>query len=297
MEVDALFFFRFRWLHIAYESAQRAEFVFFEEIGDLCIITAGNRHILSLDVKCDISLYGHKLMAESYVVSGVFESLPLFRSEFPDMFIYISYSAVFPYKLACSNLSDSLHSRDIVRGVAAYRQYLDNLFRLADTVFLTDFLRVYKFDLAACLAGLVLDNGRRDQLAVILVRRNHICREAFLLGALGHGTDYIVGLVTSYHQYRNLQSFAQFRQRFKRIYHQLGRLGTCSLVFRIHFVSECTSGRVEGYRYVCRLLSFYKFQDVFGESEENGHVSSLGIDHGASEKCIIHLENQSMSIN
>ena len=61
-------------------------------------------------------------------------------------------------------------------------------------------------------------------------------------------------------------------------------------------MSECASGRVERDCKVGRFLSFDEFQYVFGESEKNGHVRSLGIYHRVSQECVIHLEDKCMSV-
>ena len=143
MEVDALFFFRLRRLYVADESAQGSELILFEEVSYFCIIAAGNSHIFCPDVKIDVCFYCYKFMTELDVVSGILEGFPLFGSEFSDMLIDIRYSAIFPYKLAGSDLSDSLDSGHIVRCVSAYSENLNHLLWSGDAVFLADLFNVY----------------------------------------------------------------------------------------------------------------------------------------------------------
>ena len=59
---------------------------------------------------------------------------------------------------------------------------------------------------------------------------------------------------------------------------------------------ECSSWRVECDGQMAWLLFFDQFKDVFGESEEDGHVCALGIYHRMPQKCIVHLEDKGMSV-
>ena len=46
-----------------------------------------------------------------------------------------------------------------------------------------------------------------------------------------------------------------------------------------------------------RFLTVDEFQKVFRESEEYGHVRTLGIDHRPSCESIVHLEDQGVAVN
>jgi hypothetical protein len=43
---------------------------------------------------------------------------------------------------------------------------------------------------------------------------------------------------------------------------------------------------------MCGLFPVYQFEDIFGETEKNGCIHPLGVDHRMPEKGIIHLEYQ-----
>ena len=62
-------------------------------------------------------------------------------------------------------------------------------------------------------------------------------------------------------------------------------------------MSESASRRVERYCKMGRLLLFDKFEDIFGEPEKYGCVHAFGVDHRMSQECIIHLEDQGVSVN
>ena len=61
-------------------------------------------------------------------------------------------------------------------------------------------------------------------------------------------------------------------------------------------MSECASRRVESYSQMRRLFFFYEFEYVFGESEKDGHVRTFGIDHRMTQECVVHLEDQRVSV-
>ena len=179
------------------------------------------------------------------------------------------YCTVLGYELACTYFADSFDSGNVVGRVAAYGQDLDDLFRPCDVVFLADLCDIDDFIVGAGLARLVLKYVLGDQLTVVLVRSHHVYGKAFLFSPLGHRSDYVVSLESLDHQNREVHRLAKFAERFKRIDDQLGSLASCSLIFRVHLVSECASRRVECNRQVGRLLLLNEFQYVFCESEQH----------------------------
>ena len=58
------------------------------------------------------------------------------------MLVYFLYCSEFRNELTCADFSDSLDPGYIVRRVTAYGQYLNDLLRSGDVVFLADFLYV-----------------------------------------------------------------------------------------------------------------------------------------------------------
>ena len=61
-------------------------------------------------------------------------------------------------------------------------------------------------------------------------------------------------------------------------------------------MSESSSWGVECYSQMTWLLSFDQFKYIFGESEQDGHVCTLGIYHRMPQKCVVHLEDKGMSV-
>ena len=135
-----------------------------------------------------------------------------------------------------------------------------------------------------------------DELAVILVRCYHKYLKPFFFSSFGHRSYNVVGLIALDHQDREAHCLTDFAQWFQCVYHQLRRLLTCTFVVRVHFVSEGASWRIEGYCEMCWLFLFDKFEDIFCESEQNGHIRTFGVDHRMPQECIVHLENQCVSV-
>ena len=212
------------------------------------------------------------------------------------MGVYVLYSPEFRYEFAGSDLSHTLDAGNVVGCIAAYRKYFDYLLRSCDVIFLADLLHVNKFVVASGLARFVLDYVRTDQLAIVFVRGYHVGFESLSLRPFCHRAYHVVRLIAFQHQDRKTHGLAQFAQRLKGVYHKLRGLASCALVFRVHFMSERTSRWVERYSEVGRFLPFDQFEDVFCESEEDGHVRTLGVDHRVAQECIVHLEYQGMSV-
>ena len=61
-------------------------------------------------------------------------------------------------------------------------------------------------------------------------------------------------------------------------------------------MSECASRRVEC---DCQMGGFFlldEFEDIFCESEEDGHVCTLGVEYRMTQECVVHLEYQGVSV-
>src|SRR5574344_2026782 len=137
---------------------------------------------------------------------------------------------------------------------------------------------------------------RRHELAVVLVGRHHIDIESFGGETPGGGSYHVVSLETHYHQHRYIESLDDGSKWVKRIYDKLRRLRSVGLVGRIHHIAKSAPGRIETDGYVAGVLTGYEFHQIFGETEEDGGVHSLGIDHRTPQERIVHLKDESVSV-
>ena len=138
---------------------------------------------------------------------------------------------------------------------------------------------------------------RADELPVVLVRGDHVHVQLVGRELRGGRAQDVIGLETLDAQDGDVHILDQLRQGLQGVYDQLRGRGTGAFVGGIHFVAERASRRVEGHRDVRGLLPFDEFQQVFGESVQDRHVSPLGVDHRPAEECVVHPENQRMPVN
>ena len=228
---------------------------------------------------------------------GFAELCLLSGSEFVDMSVDVLDCSVLRDQLPGSDFADAFHAGHIVGSIAAKCKHFNDLCRIVNAVFLADRLDIHDFVGASGFSRLDLEDVFFDELAVVLVWRDHIdlfagCRLTFC-----HRADDVVGLESGHHQHRYFQCPADPRKRFKRINDKLRGRSPGRLVFWIHDISERPSRRVECNCQIFRMFSIYQFQNVFGESEKDGHVRPFRIDHGTAQECIVHLEYQRMSVD
>ena len=154
-------------------------------------------------------------MAHTDVSFRIDEGLPLLRRELVEMGVDVFDRPELRDQLAGADFAHALDSRYIVRCVAAYGKDLNDLLWPLDPVFFTHLVDIDELAFAARLSRLVLDDVRTYELTVVLVRRDHVHLETFLLSPFCHRTDHIVGLISLYHQHRELHRPAQLAQRLE----------------------------------------------------------------------------------
>ena len=243
-----------------------------------------------------VGLYRDELMAQSDMWLSFTELRLLAWCQFVDMPIDVLHGAVLRNKFPGTDFADAFYAGHVVGRITAEGKHFNDLYRRGYAVFLAYRLGVQDNVFTTGISGLYLIDVFVHQLAVVLVGRDHVDFLALFRLTFRHGADDVVRLEAGHHQCRDAQCLAYSDERFKGVNDKLRGLCTGSLVFRIHLISERSPRRVERYGDIVRMFSGDKFQYVFGESEENGHVSALGVDHRAAQEGIIHLEYQRMSI-
>ena len=253
--------------------------------------------VLRRHVQGDVRLDRDQLLGQPDMVLRRAELLLLPRRQFIQMRIDPLHGTVPAQQLRGAHGAHALHAGDIVRGVAADGQDVHHLGRRGDLPFLTDLRGSQQLVLSPALARAQLEDAGADQLAVILVRRDHVDLEPLAGEAPGRGTDHVVGLEAGNHQHRDIQRLYDLRQGLQRLDHQRGRLAAVGLVGRIHLVAEGAARRVETDRDVGGMLPVDEFEQVFRESEQDGGVHPLGIDHRTPEEGVVHLEDERVAVD
>ena len=183
-------------------TGKGGKFIFLEEVGNQRIEFHIYPHRLQVEIHGDIRPDCHKVTAQGDVTLCLGERLPLFWGEFVKMGIDPVHRTVLPDELPRPDFPNTLHSGNIVGSVSADCQHINHLRRRFNAVTLTDFRRTENLILTTGLARFELKDGRSHQLAVILVRSDHIHCAACLCSLYRHGSDDIVRLISFYHQHR-----------------------------------------------------------------------------------------------
>ena len=283
--------------HVRDEALEGVELVFLEEVRDGGGEVHVQPHVLRGCFQRDVGLDGHEFLGQLYIAPRILKLRLLARGELGQMGIYVLDTAVLGHQLSGAHLADALDARHVVRRIAANGEHVDDLDRVQDAPFLTDGRAVDDLVVTAGLPGLVLENVLRDELAVVLVGRDHIHVHPFPRAAEGHRTDHVVGLEPLDHQHRNIQRLHQFRERLQRVDDKLRGRRARTLVLGVQFVAEGAARRVERHRQVRGLLPLDHLQQVLRKAVQDGHVRPLRVDHRPSQEGVVHLEDERVSVN
>ena len=277
-------------------ALQRIELVLFEQVRDFGAIVAVQRRVFQLHVEGHVRLDGDQFLAEGDVGTRGYEHIPLLLGQGVDIRVDILQGTIFRDQFAGPDLADALDARDVVRSVSADGEHVDDLLRPVDPVTGADLRYADDFVIAAGTAGLVLPDMVGDQLTVILVRRHHIDIHALGRGFDGHRADHVVRLVVRYHQDRDVHRPAYLDQRIQGVDDELGRLGTVGLIGGVHAVAEGPARRVEGNGQMGRPFALDQFEQILRETEQDGGIQALRVDHRTPHEGVVHLEDKGVSV-
>ena len=278
-------------------ALEGVKFVFLKEVRNDRVVGRVEEHLVVRHGEGDVRFDGHQRARQIDIAAGLLELPLLAGRQLGQMGIDSVHRPILCDELGGTDFADALDAGDVVGRVAAEGQHVDHLRGRGNAPFLRQLGRTDDLVVPAGLAGLVLQDVRGDQLAVILVRRHHVDPETGGFCAAGHGTDDVVGLETVLHQHRHPERMQQLRQRLQRIDDQLRRRRARTLVGRIHLIAERAAGRVEGHGEMRRLFAVDELQQIFSETEEDGSVHPLRVDHRPAEERVVHLEDERVSVN
>ena len=290
-------FRRQRLRNMGYIALERIELVLLEKVGQDRAVRHVHLHVLRTALDRDVRLDGHQGLAEGYVVLRFGEHRLLAGRQFLQMVVDSLHASVLGDELRGTDFTHALDARDVVRGVSADGQHVDDLRGVRDPVLGAYRRGIQYLVVTSGLARLVLVHMGSHQLSVVLVRRDHVHVEALPCGAQGHGAYHVVGLEPRDHQDRDVHRPDYLRQGLEGVDDELRRVGTVGLVLRVHLVAESAARRVEGHGQVRGLLPLDEFEQVLGETEKYGGVHAFRVDHGPPQKGIVHLEDQRVAVD
>ena len=122
------------------------------------------------------------------------------------------------------------------------------------------------------MAGFIYQHIVSHQLAVVLVRRHHVCQYAALAGLQGYGADYVVSLIAGHLQYRDIVRAQDILYHRHAEAYVLRRLLALCLILGIDLMAEGAALGVEGHGYVGGLLLVQYLLQRVDEAEDGGGV-------------------------
>src|ERR1043166_4942443 len=211
--------------------------------------------------------------AWSRFVSSVSLTRPFNSPVWPSKFSTLSY---WPMSLIAVFFSDARHSRNVVGGVAHQRQHFHDLLGPLDAPAGFYLRQPHDFHAVTPARRLIQKRVLVHQLAKILVGRDHIGFEPFLLRPPDERPDDIIRLETVAGQHRNVEGLDHpphvwqgLAQLFR---HRLAR----SLVLGIFSVPLSGRFSIKRHRNVRRLLVFQDIEQRLRKPIQRRRVHSFG---------------------
>ena len=297
---DAFQFFPLRFpdlLQVGYKAAQGIEFVLVEQLGNPRFLRAADPELRLLDLECYVGFDGNQRLAQSEVGHRFPESGLLPGREFVQMVEDGFERAVFRHQFSGADFADAGNTLHVVGRIAPDGQDVDNLAGIGNAVLAADILFREYLLVGAGLAGLVLEDVVVHDLTKVLVRCDHIDVESLSGKFPGYCSDDVIRFEAGFHQHRNVERIHDFRQGLEGSLDQFRCGGPRGLVFRVEFVPERSSRRVEHDGQVRGLFPRDQFQQVFGKPEKDGGICTFRIDHGPAQESVVHPEDQGMSVD
>ena len=278
------------------QSLERIEFKVVEELRHGSIIPSPQTQRRFVILEADIRADGGQRLAQADIGLRRAERLLHARRQFGDVGVDVLHGAILRDQFPGADLSHAGHALDVVGGVAPDGENVDDMLGIRDAVGLAQARLVEDLGLTAAFSGFVLVDMVVDNLPQVLVRGHHVNVKAPQRLSRCHRPDHVVRLESRLHQHGNLQRFENLLQGLQRGMYQLGRGGAVGLVIGTQLMAESLGVRIEHHGQVGGLFPADQLQEEFRKTEQNGGILPFRIDHGTPQECIIHPENQRMTI-
>ena len=188
---------------------QRIEFQFSEESLQLLTVPFSLNQIHQSHVQRHVALNGDQLLGKQSLFPMFFYVLLLLALELVGVRQQLFDAAVLSDELLRRLGADPRYAGHIVRGVAHQPQHIYHLVNPLDLPLCENFRYAQHLGLVAAAPRLVHKTPLGNELAVVLVGRDHVRRKSLILGLLGQRADYIVGLPPRLAQNRDIKRLAE----------------------------------------------------------------------------------------
>lgn len=173
--------------------------------------------------------------------------------------------------------ADARDTWDVVGGIAAEPQHVDDLIYSGDVPFFADCGGIEDFGVIAAAAGAIHRNSIRDELAEVFIGGDH---EDFLetvgFGAMCKGSDDIVSLVAIEADCGDAECFGDAVEVGEGLGEFFGHSLAVGLVFRMDAVPLSGCGGIEDEGEVGGLLFGDEFDKGGGKAIDGGGIEAFG---------------------
>ena len=277
---------------------QRAKTQFLENLGQTVGVRRFHDHFFGFESHRNVLFDGRQPFGQQDLFAQSFDILPLFAGEFFGIVEQVLDRTVLADQLHGALLADARHARDVVRGIAPQRENVDYLFRVVDAVVLADLFAADDFDSFVAAFALFVDiDVRTDQLAIVLVRRDHEHFESGFGRFARQRADHVVGFVSGDFDHRDSHRFEELLNVRNRDDDVLRRFAAVGFVVGEQFVPEIAARRIERHAKVVRVFAANDLVDVADEAENSRGVDAVGVPHRTTNECVIESEYQRVSVD
>ncbi len=256
--------------------ADRVEFELDEQLFELLFPGRTKFEAVELHLDRRVAIDGGQSLGEQRLFAVLLQVFAQLAFELAGVFEQILDAAVLRDQFARGLLTDARHAGNVVRGVTPQSEDVDHLFRPGHAPFLAHLGKTQDFGGVTRATRFVDEGLLRDELAEILVRRDHVGFEALLFGPADESADDVVGLVTVADQRRDGESLEQPPDIGQGPGNVLRHGLALDLVIRKLTVPLGRHFRVEGDGDVRGQLVLQDIEQRIREHEQGGGVGAFG---------------------
>jgi len=256
-------------------SADGVELELDEQLLEGVRIGFTHRQFAPLRVQGNIPINGCQMFGEQGLFPVLHQVLPQLALEFPDLLQEVFNAAILSDQFRGSLRADTRNTRDIVGCVTHQSEDIDQLPRLFDAPSPTDVLGPEDFGIASHASRAIQQGGGRDELAKILVGRNHERCETLRLRAQHQSANQVVGFVSVQAQRSDAQCGRDAADVWQGDTQRFGHFLPLRFVFRELLVTAGGSLGVKNHRQMRGLAGVPDVQEGLRETVQGRGVDAL----------------------
>ena len=270
------------------------KFQFGEDFGESGCVGLLNLQRVEIEFYRNVGAYGSQELRHAYVVDSRLDLFAQLAFNLGSRGEHVVDAAEFAYELGGGLRTHAGASREVVGRIAHQRQEVDDLSRGVEFVLGAHLVGAHSF-VSAAVTWPEYEHVVAHQLAIVLVGREHIGRDAGSSSLGCERTDDIVSLETVHLQHRDVHSLNDALYDRHRSAYVFGCLLALCLVRRECLVAKRLA-MVERHTDMCGLLFGENLVESIDKSHHGRGVHALGIDARIFDERIICTVDERVSV-